>query len=603
MNPLLLKSQGLYIMLLWIAFFIFPISSALAQSHDFPSFNPGTLSSNTSGITTSLDGSALTENYLVYYITVDFMGTGNPAWSNSIQAELNDGGSTIYKELGFASSGAADSPNATTLIWIGIMNREYAGGGNLNVRFFDDYHDASGPYTCSLTNANITLYESKGKHNFATYSPGTLSSATSGITNAMNTVALSSNYLFFTLETDFVGTGNPAWSNSIEAELNDGGSVVYKELGAADFGAMENPNATTLIWTGIMNAEYAGGGNLNVRFFDDYDDASGPYTCSLTNTKLTIYAISTPQIFPVYSPGTITSNTPGVSTAMDVSSVPAGNYLTYTITADFIGIGNSAWSNSIEVEVSDGSGLIYSPSSTAKVGSLENPNATTLTWTGLFNREYSGGSPVTVRFSDNYHDGSGPYTSSISNVNFTLYRDVGISVPVELLSFVAKPISEREVKLDWITLSEINNDFFSIERSQDGKEFSVIGRVEGQGSSSEENIYSWLDTSPFTGENYYRLKQTDFDGRFEYSEVVLINLLPPDAIQTFPNPSKGQFNIVFPSDTNIDKSAIVKNMEGQIIMSLNLETNNHIIDLSNHPNGMYIVYLNGLGKTARLMKY
>mgnify|MGYP003652594050 FL=1 len=90
-------------------------------------------------------------------------------------------------------------------------------------------------------------------------------------------------------------------------------------------------------------------------------------------------------------------------------------------------------------------------------------------------------------------------------------------LPVELTSFEAVR-TEDNVRLEWTTASELNNDYFEVLKSYDGEIFSVIGYVDGHGTSSEVIDYSYTDSEP--KQAYYRLRQLDYDGQFEYSDVV-----------------------------------------------------------------------------------
>lgn len=96
-------------------------------------------------------------------------------------------------------------------------------------------------------------------------------------------------------------------------------------------------------------------------------------------------------------------------------------------------------------------------------------------------------------------------------------------LPVELLSFSATAENEK-VNLKWVTASELNNDFFTVQHSIDGVEFTSLGNVAGQGTKQSATTYNYVDESPMAGINYYRLKQTDFDGTSSYSNIIAINL-------------------------------------------------------------------------------
>ncbi len=94
--------------------------------------------------------------------------------------------------------------------------------------------------------------------------------------------------------------------------------------------------------------------------------------------------------------------------------------------------------------------------------------------------------------------------------------------PVELIGFRAKA-SGKEVGLSWSTATETNNDFFAVEHSRDGKNFSEIGRVHGAGNSLSVKHYSFVHRTPSKGINYYRLHQFDFDGASEFSKIEAVS--------------------------------------------------------------------------------
>ena len=110
------------------------------------------------------------------------------------------------------------------------------------------------------------------------------------------------------------------------------------------------------------------------------------------------------------------------------------------------------------------------------------------------------------------------------------------SLPVRLIAFNAKE-NKGKVDLSWTTASETNNESFTIERSVDARHFTAIYTTRGQGTSNREHQYFTVDALPFTGANYYRLKQTDSDGKITYSEVRLVNIAGiKGTLQIWPNP-------------------------------------------------------------------
>ena len=128
----------------------------------------------------------------------------------------------------------------------------------------------------------------------------------------------------------------------------------------------------------------------------------------------------------------------------------------------------------------------------------------------------------------------GPWGSTQSDMYFELY---GLVVPVELSSFSAM-VNYDNVELSWITSTETNNQGFEVQRAKDG-EFETIGFVEGHGTTTKSQAYSYIDSDVVTGKYQYRLKQIDFHGTFEYSNVVEVEVISPSTFslkQNYPNP-------------------------------------------------------------------
>jgi len=120
------------------------------------------------------------------------------------------------------------------------------------------------------------------------------------------------------------------------------------------------------------------------------------------------------------------------------------------------------------------------------------------------------------------------------------------------LDFAGRWNSVKDVnELTWATASEVNNDYFEIQRSFDGRSFESIGSLEGQGNSTKKVRYDFIDKDiTLNGVYTYRLKQVDFDGKFEYSNLVNIDVSRKGIVKTviYPNPSV--------NDVNIDINAI-----------------------------------------------
>ena len=169
-------------------------------------------------------------------------------------------------------------------------------------------------------------------------------------------------------------------------------------------------------------------------------------------------------------------------------------------------------------------------------------------------------------------------------------------LPVEFLSFTAKPDSENTVRLEWATVWEEDNDHFTVERSIDGANFQALGQVDGAGTTIEQQDYVWIDDSPLPGINYYRIKQTDFDGAFMYSDVasVKVNGNLGRAMRIFPNPAEAQARIVLPSVGKSGTAFVrVFNQVGQLVLSREQSTEGQLLefDTSALPQGVYTLHV------------
>jgi hypothetical protein len=142
------------------------------------------------------------------------------------------------------------------------------------------------------------------------------------------------------------------------------------------------------------------------------------------------------------------------------------------------------------------------------------------------------------------------------------------TLPVELISFTATTI-EKQVMLKWITASEKNNDYFTLERSSSNKEFIAIAKIDGIGNSSAKNEYHFIDKYPLNENCYYRLRQTDFNGQNEiftpipFSFPTSANKLKINNI--FPNPFIDQFDVVLTNNDAAQVTITVFTLTGQVI--------------------------------------
>ena len=137
-------------------------------------------------------------------------------------------------------------------------------------------------------------------------------------------------------------------------------------------------------------------------------------------------------------------------------------------------------------------------------------------------------------------------TISSATPFFTLASITSLTpLPVEITEFRAELNTSRTVDLTWITESEINCDYFTIEKSQNGSSWTLLGAMDGAGTTTETNTYELTDFSPFNGVNYYRLIQTDNNGAVNSLGIRSVNLDQEDDFVAYPNPVNGELYLSF----------------------------------------------------------
>lgn len=144
------------------------------------------------------------------------------------------------------------------------------------------------------------------------------------------------------------------------------------------------------------------------------------------------------------------------------------------------------------------------------------------------------------------------------------------ALPVELTTFFGRNTQEGNLLL-WETASELNNSGFEVEKSANGRDWKMIGWVEGKGTTSLTNNYEYLDKDPFLGDNYYRLKQVDFDGAFEYSRIINIQTEGSGVeIEVLPNPSPGDVKVTVMNPNKEKMSITLIDSAGKLIFETGL---------------------------------
>ncbi|WP_158607163.1 T9SS type A sorting domain-containing protein [Pontibacter oryzae] len=181
-------------------------------------------------------------------------------------------------------------------------------------------------------------------------------------------------------------------------------------------------------------------------------------------------------------------------------------------------------------------------------------------------------------------------------------------LPVELASFTGAATANG-ITLEWSTASEDNNSHFEIERSPDGKAFEQIGLVQGHGNSSVMLYYTHQDKRPKPGTNYYRLRQVDFDGQFEYSKIIAVNASESMAqelqVILAPNPCQnGDCDISLLNPNQQQEIQLqLQDLSGKVIFEQTVTDQNSELRLTKQQlqqlRGMYLLSAKAGQKTVR----
>ena len=184
-------------------------------------------------------------------------------------------------------------------------------------------------------------------------------------------------------------------------------------------------------------------------------------------------------------------------------------------------------------------------------------------------------------------------------------------LPVELVSFQANCAGEGKVNVTWATASEHNSANFTIEKSRDGMNWTVMASLAGAGNSTQMINYSTVDNNAAAGVNYYRLTQTDFDGASETFNIASANCgdnSPLTTVKVYPNPSAGDFYVDFNSEEIIGSSVIsITDARGMEVYKMNVTVEKgsnvfHIENMEAAPGIYYIQVSNGTA-TSTIVKH
>jgi len=342
---------------------------------------------------------------------------------------------------------------------------------------------------------------------------------------------------------------------------------------------------------GIGTAGYSGDAGLATaaqlnRPTDVCLDASGNIYIIDCNNCIRKVTVSTGIITTVAGTGVAGfSGDGGLATAAQLS-VPHG--LTFDAVGDMY---IADWSNNRVREVTVSTGIISTVAGTGTGG--YNGDSIVATTAQLY-------SPADVAF----NSAGCLFIADFSNQRVRSVCDAAL--PVEFLFFNAYRDGEAmRVRCDWATASELNNDYFAVQRSTDGITFEQIGTVQGFGTSSFTHHYVFYDHEPYIGVSYYRLKQVDYNGQYDYSPIRAVYIGTLDLITIYPSPASETIQYLVASESGGEITVKVIDVLGREVINqtetITQGTNTKQLSVAQLSSGTYLLQISN-GKMEQIQK-
>jgi Secretion system C-terminal sorting domain len=188
---------------------------------------------------------------------------------------------------------------------------------------------------------------------------------------------------------------------------------------------------------------------------------------------------------------------------------------------------------------------------------------------------------------------AGSITSSSINSNsnfgpFTLGSIANSTLPLHLLSFTGSKQTNHN-QLQWKTADETNTKEFVLEKSTDGRSFNSFATVAARGFGN--GSYSYDDNTQLSGKVYYRLKMVDNDGKFTYSNIIVLSNQNTTTVSVYPNPVTDKATLQFSDNKLLNTTAKLTDMSGRLVSTIAIKNNFETIDMGKLPAGIYMLQL------------
>ncbi|MFT7031849.1 MAG: hypothetical protein ACJA2S_000345 [Cyclobacteriaceae bacterium] len=356
----------------------------------------------------------------------------------------------------------------------------------------------------------------------------------------------------------------PSGCNAVTDKLNLEGNLTIKTGGSltSDDKVKVGANLPTATLSIEESATFTLTADLEVKGNDTYAVGNGPTLSNSgtinTDSDIKIGRNSGQGILNNYATGIITLT--GSDEVMHVDGTICNFGLLKAIGTDselqlhgaVLKGGGTMWADSFKIGDHDkgatGEGTSIGPQSFFdSSGSCSSTNSTPPEFGGLSFDDLLGGDWEDCENDD--------FCITSPGMTFSCGESAASVLPVKLLSFYGAS-NKGQVELSWSTATEINNDHFEIESSIDGIAFTIIGEVKGNGDSNEVLAYSFMDENPPGFENYYRLKQVDYDGQFEYFNTIMVLNTRSSAIKVYPNPTSANRTLIVQVNNSLEPELV-----------------------------------------------
>lgn len=460
--------------------------------------------------------------------------------------------------------------------------------GNNNTASFNLFNStfgrAGGTYTYNI-NGTLDLSRTTGIQGFI---PMPLSDNVNAATGEVNvtTLNVAGTYIMGSGRFTTLNETNPLTNYSkVALNILDGGTVDATRITAADFGLINNayfnilgsnktgkiiraltsntndvlfPIGTSTGYSPVLITNSGPTGNFTVgviNSFTGFNTFNSPVSSDFTlNNRFTILAANSNAIIS------------GLKFGWLPADEASGFRRTYTLDLQKFDIGNNTWvkDNNVTVSSISGTGSSAVPQGATSSNTAASPFLITIT-------------PTT-----------NPVGVIATNANYTISRDVPSILPLNILSFTGKQNNlNKQIELKWVTTNEVNTKNFEVQESVDGKSFTIIGNLSSKNTAGVHHYNFTVDNTKI-GVLYYRLKQIDLDGRFQFSPVIAIERQGNTLLKVYPNPAQENLTVNIPEGSS-EGTLKIYALDGKIVYNKTLMSNELIsnINISKLNNGMY----------------